>query len=167
MLMRRATARRVRGLRCRTATFNASLQDHFEHTIQVVVNFGIPESQHFETESVHVLQSSLVILSGARFGVRITVQLDDERGFNRNEVCNVSTQWMLTTELEPAKSSIAQFPPKLLLGWCRFASHPAGELKQSRIDSHRVFSAAPLTRSRNRYLGGFDSDLSPAEPGAR
>ncbi len=88
------------------------IQNGFENTIHIVMDFRVPEPQHHPSL---VSQKRIALrVMGAEFveAVLLSVAFDDEHGVDAGEVCDVRTDRMLTAEAKAAKLFIAQPHPQ-------------------------------------------------------
>ena len=92
------------------------LQDRCQHTLAFGQRLPIVESH--DVESVGVQRASALRIRRDRFILEVlpAIQLDDQHRFDAGEVCEASTDRMLTTKLVAVELAVAQRAPDRSLG---------------------------------------------------
>ncbi len=86
--------------------------DGIENAVEILDQIGIPEAHHLEPLLVQ-FGGSPGIVGGIPFQpVLASVEFDNEFSFKRNEVGDIGSYRLLTAELEPVESAIAESVPE-------------------------------------------------------
>ena len=105
-----------RGCRVRVWCFTAKFRvNHIQHSIQILLNLHIPESQHSDSPPRQICVTRHIVTFPPIYTMYIAIKLHGQ--FLR---CAIKIQYvwperMLPTKLEPGKRSIAKTAPNLAL----------------------------------------------------
>jgi hypothetical protein len=88
-----------------------------QNVLHVAYDFFIPNSQDVHVVGFEILEAILVVLHLVTYLVYTPFKLDDEAKFSAIEVNNITTDMMLSAELQSVEPMVAQlFPQQLFRG---------------------------------------------------
>ena len=93
-----------------------SLQDHFDHPIQILQYVIVPETQDSVAHRFQLQGSEFVV--NHLLAMLATVKLHNQASIWTDEIGDVSTNFVLASELPTLKTSASQMVPKQLFGIC-------------------------------------------------
>jgi hypothetical protein len=100
------------------------LIDCFKHFVQFRQHLVIPESQHSITAGFQKRCATLIFLRPVR--VRASVEFNYDTAFDRTEVGETRSDWMLASEFYPAQATTAKILPENVFRVGLFASQATG-----------------------------------------
>src|SRR5262249_44872359 len=118
--------------------------DHFRNRIEVVIDRGIPESQHLESRSLKPVLA--ILITGFLADMAFPIQFDNQPRSSTVEVHDVSRKRGLPPELEASEATTTKFGPEPFFGRSHLPAQPTSTLRVKMILSHGSTTCPPHPR---------------------